>query len=76
MTGPGVPICLWRTPPPLAVPPKIKAKISWDSVILPEDIKRQSCATLTQEDNRDKIFSEWGFRRVPKKGSGLTMPSR
>lgn len=57
----------------LAVPPKIKAKISWDSVILPEDIKRQIMATLAQEDNRDKIFSEWGFEDVLEKGSGLTM---
>lgn len=53
--------------------PKPGKIITWDSVILPPEVKDRIMATLAQKDNHDRLFTEWGFDDVLEKGRELTM---
>lgn len=53
--------------------PKTKAKVSFDSVILPKDIIEQVKTVISQEDYTDLIFNQWGFGEVFEKGTAVTM---
>jgi hypothetical protein len=55
--------------------PKEKPKKSsmWDSVILPDDHKKQIEDAISQVNNHAKIFDEWGFGEVFEKGTAISL---
>lgn len=50
-----------------------KKSVSFDSVILPTELKSQIEATISRHDNHDKIYKEWGFDSVIEKGKAISM---
>lgn len=51
----------------------IKPKIYLESVILPEEKKEQIKAAISQLENSDLIFKQWGFESVFEKGTAVTL---
>lgn len=47
--------------------------IKFDSVILAEDKKEQIISAISQVDNHDLIFEQWGFKEVFEKGTAISL---
>lgn len=52
---------------------KTKTKIDFDSVIMPDEKKETIVSSISQLDNHDKIFIEWGFEETFEKGTAVSM---
>ena len=52
---------------------KVKAGVSFDSVILDKSKKDQINAAIAQVDHHDLIFNQWGFADVFEKGTAVSM---
>ncbi|MCB1712827.1 MAG: AAA family ATPase, partial [Candidatus Riesia sp.] len=52
---------------------KQAAHVTLDSVILAKDKKEQIKAAISQEENNDIIFNEWGFGEVFEKGTAISL---
>ncbi len=52
---------------------KPKQKVTMDSVIISKDKIEQIRAAISQRENTDLIFQEWGFDEVFEKGTGITL---
>ena len=50
-----------------------KAKVSFDSVIMPQDKKEQIDAAISQLKRHDTIFEKWGFEEIFEKGTAISM---
>lgn len=50
-----------------------KAKVSFDSVIMPAEKKGQIDAAISQLKYHELIFSKWGFEEVFEKGTAISM---
>lgn len=48
-------------------------KLTIDSVILPERIKRQIRSAISQVENQKLIFDDWGFSEVFEKGTAISL---
>jgi hypothetical protein len=67
---------LWNSHPSgttMVVPPKPKVNVSFESVILPAEKKRLILDTISQVDNHEQIFVNWGFDAVMEKGKAISM---
>lgn len=47
--------------------------VDFDSVILHKDKKKQILDTISQVDNYDLIFKQWGFSEIFEKGTAIAM---
>jgi AAA+ superfamily predicted ATPase len=50
-----------------------KGKVSFDTVILPDEKKEQIIDAISQEDHHNLIFKEWGFEEVFEKGTAISL---
>lgn len=50
-----------------------KAQVTFESVILPQSIKEQIDAAISQAKNYKKIFEDWGFDEIFEKGTAVSM---
>lgn len=50
-----------------------KAKVSFDSVIIPQEKKDQIDAAISQLKYHELIFEKWGFEEVFEKGTAVSM---
>lgn len=57
----------------LITPAKARPKVTFDDVILPENTKQLIFDAISQRDNHDLIFDEWGFGDVLEKGRAISM---
>lgn len=51
---------------------QMKPKVSFDSVIVPEEKKTQILSALAQQDHTETIFEKWGFKNVFEKGTAIS----
>lgn len=52
---------------------KKEVQVSFDSVIMPVEKKETIVAAISQLENHNKIFIEWGFDEVFEKGTAVSM---
>lgn len=52
---------------------KKKGAVDFDSVILHKDKKKQILDTISQVDNYNLIFEQWGFSEIFEKGTAIAM---
>jgi ATPase family associated with various cellular activities (AAA) len=60
-------------PVKVEMPPKPKTGVDFDSVILPADKKKEITDAISQVDNHDLIFNQWGFADVFEKGTAISL---
>lgn len=54
-----------------AVAEPVHTTLSWDDVVLPDDIRETLEEIRAQARHRSRVFDEWGFRRKMSYGRGL-----
>lgn len=54
-------------------PIKLKPTVSFDSVVLSNEKREEIKAAISQVDNTNIIFDEWGFGSVFEKGTAITL---
>ena len=50
-----------------------KPKVSFDSVIIPDNDKEAILAAINQAENHELIFDKWGFGEIFEKGTAISM---
>lgn len=68
--GKGFPI--FDSSNPVAVAKRVGG-VDFDSVILPEDKKKEITDAISQIDNHSLIFDQWGFKDVFEKGTAISL---
>lgn len=51
----------------------IEKKVSFDSVVISDEKREEIKAAISQVDNTNLIFDEWGFSNVFEKGTAITL---